>query len=137
MSCESSVAQARSFLLNERLRFERANLLWDELKKNRDQLSLAWQVLARMREEPDCLSDGVPTLQSIRDKLIRQEALLVSKDPELNPAVRHDDALALLAQRFDFISDKTKGGDGEMRLRHRRWHTQTQVVRPRSVEGPP
>ena len=71
MSCESAVALARSFFLNEQLQFEQANALWVELKEC-DQLSVAWQVLARMRVEPDSLSDGVPTLQSTRDELLRQ-----------------------------------------------------------------
>ncbi len=59
MSCEGAVAQARRFLANERLRFAEADALWKELKKC-DQLSLARRVLARMRQESDCLSDGVP-----------------------------------------------------------------------------
>jgi predicted acylesterase/phospholipase RssA len=112
MSCESAVARAGRFLANERLRFAEADALWKELKRC-DQLSLARRVLARMRQESDCLSDGVPNQKATRDKLRQQEALLTSKDPELDAAIRHDDAVKLLADRFDFIEDKTIGGDGE------------------------
>ena len=112
MSCEGAVAQARRFLANERLRFAEVDALWKELKKC-DQLSLARRVLARMRQEPDCLSDGVPNQKATKNKLRQQEAELTSKDPELDAATRHDDALKLLADRFDFIEDGTIGGDRE------------------------
>ena len=65
MSCEGAVAQARRFLANERLRFAEADALWKELKKC-DQLSLARRVLARMRQESHCLSDGVPNQKVLR-----------------------------------------------------------------------
>ena len=66
-----------------------------------------------MREKPTCLSDSVPNDKATKDVLCRQEALLTSKDPELNAATRHDVALKLLAKGFDFIADKTLAGDGE------------------------
>ena len=48
-----------------------------------------------------------------KEVLCRQEALLTSKDPELDAATRHDEALNLLANGFGFIENTTLAGDGE------------------------
>src|SRR5262245_29600229 len=106
------VDQARSFLQGERLTFAQANALWRQLKKD-DELSWARQVLQRLREVPDCVSDGLPNDKATNDTLCNQQALLTSKDPELDAATRHDDALELLARRFEFIKNKELPGDGE------------------------
>jgi predicted acylesterase/phospholipase RssA len=106
------VDQARSFIQGERLTFAQANALWNRLKKD-DELSWARQVLQRLREEPDCVSDGLPNAKAPNDILCHQQALLTSKDPELDAATRHDDALELLARRFEFIKNKELPGDGE------------------------
>src|SRR5262249_42363713 len=45
--------------------------------------------------------------------LCRQEALLTSKDPELDTATRHDEALNLLTSGFEFIENKELAGDSE------------------------
>jgi hypothetical protein len=112
MPDEEMVDRARKFLAGEQLRFAQADALLEQLK-DEDHLSLARQVLAQLREDANWLSDGVPNQQATRDNLCREEALLTSKDPELDATTRHDDALKLLADRFEFIDDKTKGGDGE------------------------
>src|SRR5262245_16931934 len=105
-----TVSHARKFLRGEQLKFAEANELWKRLK-NEDQLSLARRVLRQLREKPLCLSDGVP--HSTREILYREEALLTSKDPELDAATRHDDALNLLTGKFEFITNKKLAGDGE------------------------
>src|SRR5262249_58738903 len=68
------------------------------------------RVLERVRQKPECLSDGVP--DDGLDRLCREEALLTSKDPELNAATRHDDALKLLARGFR-LKSAGLDGDGE------------------------
>jgi len=108
----NAVSHALKFLRGEQLKFTEANALWKRLK-NEDQLSLARQMLGRLREDPLCLSDDVPNDTSTKEILRRQEALLTSKDPELDAATRHDEALNLLANGFDFIENKKLAGDGE------------------------
>jgi predicted acylesterase/phospholipase RssA len=107
-----TVSHARKFLRGEHLKFAEANELWKRLKSE-DQLSLARQVLRRLREKPICLSDGAPNDTRTREILCRQEALLTSRDPELDSATRHDEALNLLAHEFEFIENKKLGGDEE------------------------
>ncbi len=107
-----TVSHARNFLLGEHLQFAEANELWKRLK-DEDQLSLARQVLRHLREKPLCLSDGAPKDTRTREILCRQEALLTSRDPELDSATRHDEALTLLANEFEFIENKKLGGDEE------------------------
>jgi predicted acylesterase/phospholipase RssA len=107
-----TVSHARNFLLGEHLQFAEANELWKRLK-DEDQLSLARQVLRHLREKPLCLSDGAPKDTRTREILCRQEALLTSRDPELDSATRHDQALNLLANEFEFIENKKLGGDEE------------------------
>src|ERR1041385_8305349 len=108
----NAVSHALKFLRGEQLKFTEANALWKRLK-NEDQLSLSRQMLGRLREDPRCLSDDVPNDTSTKEILRRQEALLTSKDPELDAATRHDEALNLLANGFDFIENKKLAGDGE------------------------
>ena len=92
-------ARARSFLSGEALTLEEANKLWQHLQKNNEVLT-ARAVLAQIREE-DSLVDRPRLSLSVRRKLLRQEAMLTSKDPELSSATRHDQAIALLSQGFD------------------------------------
>ncbi|HET9415183.1 MAG TPA: patatin-like phospholipase family protein [Pseudolabrys sp.] len=107
-----AVSHARKFLRGEQLTFAEADELWRRLKKE-DQLSLARQVLRQLRERPLCLSDGLPNDTPTKAVLCRQEALLMSKDPELDAATRHDEALTLLANVFGFIENAELAGDGE------------------------
>ena len=107
-----AVSHARKFLRGEQLKFAEANELWKRLKKE-DQLSLARQVLRQLREKPLCLSDGVPNDIPTKEVLCRQEALLTSKDPELDAATRHDEALTLLTNVFGFTENAKLVGDGE------------------------
>jgi tetratricopeptide (TPR) repeat protein len=106
-----AVKRARKFLAGERLKFEQANALWKQLKEE-NQLSLVRRVLEQVRQKPNCVSDGVPSDGAINDTLCREEALLTSKDPELNSATRHDEALTLLARGFK-INSKELDGDVE------------------------
>ena len=92
-------ARARSFLSGEALTLEEANELWQHLQEN-NEVSTARAVLARIREE-DSLVDRPRLSLSVRRELLRQEAMLTSKDPELSSATRHDQAIALLSQGFD------------------------------------
>ncbi len=112
MSDTDAVSNARKFLRGEQLKFAEANKLWKQLK-NEDQLSLARRVLCQLREKPLCLSNGVPNDTATKEVLYREEALLTSKDPELDAATRHDDALSLLASKFEFIANNKLAGDGE------------------------
>jgi len=65
-----------------------------------------------LRRVPDCLLDGIPAASDVKDRLCREEALLTSKDLELNAASRHDLALKILAERFD-LEDKKLDRDSE------------------------
>jgi predicted acylesterase/phospholipase RssA len=112
MSGTEAGNRAIKFLNGLELKFSEADALWKQLKKE-DQLSLAKQVLQRLREDPACLSDAMPSDKATNDFLYQQEALLTSKDPELSAATRHDDALQLLAKRFEFIENKLLPGDRE------------------------
>jgi hypothetical protein len=104
-----SVKEARKFLGGEKLRFGDATALWKQLKKE-DHLSLARSVIQRMRKKPERLIGGMPN--QAKNTLCREEALLTSKDPELSAANRHDEALKLLAEGFDYIENEapTEGG---------------------------
>src|SRR5258708_835616 len=103
-------SRARTFLGGAKLAFAEADALWKELK-NEDELSLARLVLARLRRD-DCLLDQMYATRSIKKELCRQEAMLTSKDIELNAATRHDRALTILAEEFD-IDDNRIDGDAE------------------------
>ncbi len=106
-----TVSHARKFLRGEQFKFAEANELWKRLK-GEDHFPCE-AVLRQLREKPLCLSDGAPNDTRTREILCRQEALLTSKDPELDSATRHDEALNLLANEFEFIEDKELGGDEE------------------------
>jgi predicted acylesterase/phospholipase RssA len=109
MADSESVKQAQSFLRGENLQFDIAKALWKRLKTE-DQLPLARRVIQRMRTKPERVIGGVPNDE--KDTLWREEALLTSKDPELPAVTRHDDALKLLGERFDYIGNEasTVGG---------------------------
>src|SRR5690348_8037400 len=92
MADTDAVIQAGKFLQGEELRFADATALWKELKAE-DELSLARRVIQKIRHEPTSIRDGVPTDAPSKNKLCQQEALLTSKDPELDVATRHDKAL--------------------------------------------
>jgi predicted acylesterase/phospholipase RssA len=111
MADTDDATRARKFLAGERLKFAQANELWQRLKKQ-DQLSFARRVLERVRRVPNCLIDRVPADAATKNKLCREEALLTSKDVELNAATRHDFALEILKERFD-LDDSHLDGDGE------------------------
>jgi predicted acylesterase/phospholipase RssA len=70
-----------------------------------------------MTDKPKCTTGAVPNRTAngipMRDYLCQQEALLTSKDPDLGAAIRHDQAIEILAQRFEFIDDKDLPGDAE------------------------
>jgi len=104
-----SVKGARKFLAGEDLQFDDASALWKQLKAE-DQLSLARRVIQRIRTKPERVIGGVPN--HAKDSLWREEALLTSKDPELASVTRHDQALKLLAEKFDYIENEvsTEGG---------------------------
>jgi predicted acylesterase/phospholipase RssA len=121
--------RAKAFLRGEKLSFKDANALWKDLKKA-DELSLARAVLARMRHG-DHLLDELPAARQVRQELCRQEAMLTSKDPEINSAVRHDLALKILREEFD-LDDEALNGDGETLgiaggIYKRRWNDLDQV----------
>src|SRR5215208_4380417 len=106
-----ATTRARRFLAGERLKFAQANELWKQLKAA-DQLSLARRVLERVRRVPNCLIDRVPPEVATKNRLCREEALLTSKDVELDAATRHDVAFEILQERFD-VDDNRLDGDGE------------------------
>lgn len=106
----SKAKQAESFLAGEHLRFDEADELYKELKKD-GEISLARAVLHRMRRD-DGLLDGLPRKRQIREKLCQQEALLTSKDPEINSAIRHNLAIDKLGEEFD-LENEALDGDSE------------------------
>jgi predicted acylesterase/phospholipase RssA len=91
--------RARAFLSGEALKLEEATALWRQLQ-SANQISTARAVLARIREAGSLL-DPQSLSGAVRHKLLQQEAMLTSKDPELSSATRHDQAIALLSQEFD------------------------------------
>jgi predicted acylesterase/phospholipase RssA len=103
-----NVKRARSFLGGADIPFAEADALWRALMRS-NELALARMVLQRMRLEPNTVIGGVPGDKAIRDEQCRQEALLTSKDVEINPADRHDLAITLLDNRFDLKSPKLDG----------------------------
>jgi predicted acylesterase/phospholipase RssA len=106
-----AVIQARKFLQGEELRFADATALWKDLKAE-DEISLARRVIQQIRHEPASISDGVPTDAPSRNKLCQQEALLTSKDPELDVATRHDEALSVLREGFEYVEGSRSSDDG-------------------------
>ena len=78
--------------------------------------------------EPGSLVEKVPAVsRDLRDELVRAEAELTSKDPELSAAVRHDTALALIDERFG-LTDLRHDGNAELLgiaggIVKRRWRT--------------
>ncbi len=98
---------ARRFLGGEDLAFTEADGLWRKLKES-NELALARMALQRIRLIRDRI-EGFPANPAVADELCREEALLTSKDIELNAAVRHDLALKLLADRYDLASPKLDG----------------------------
>jgi predicted acylesterase/phospholipase RssA len=106
-----AATRARRFLAGERLKFAQVNELWKQLKAG-DQLSLARRVLERVRRVANCLTDRIPPEAATKNRLCREEALLTSKDVELDAATRHDLALEILQDRFD-VDDNRLDGDGE------------------------
>src|SRR5215472_14576541 len=92
-------ARARSFLSGEALNLEVAKVLSEQLQSC-NRISTARAVLARTRED-GALIDPSALTRPVRRKLLQQEAMLTSKDPELSSATRHDQAIALLSREFD------------------------------------
>ena len=103
--------RARAFLAGKALPFEEANVLWKDLQKA-DELSLARRVLERVRDGKG-LMDSVPADRRTRTKLCQQEALLTSKDPELNTTVRHDRGVQILEEELGDLQDPALDGDAE------------------------
>jgi predicted acylesterase/phospholipase RssA len=109
MDKAEAVERAQKFLGGERLQFAEANKIVKALKAG-DQLSLARRVVARMLAKPQSISDGMPA--GSRSLLSRESALLTSKDPELGAATRHDQALKLLAEAFDYVESGSADDSG-------------------------
>jgi len=102
--------QANRFLAGEELAFNEVNALWQALKRT-GELSLARAMLERVRDGEGLL-DGLPKNRKDKERLCQQEALLISKDPEINSAVRHDLAIETLGEEFD-LDDPGLDGDAE------------------------
>ena len=107
-STSKYVDRAHSFLGGEDLAFAEVDVLWRTLK-DVNELALARMVLQRMRVDPERITDGIPADPGLRNELCREEALLTSKDVELDAAVRHDLALWLLATRYDLDGSNLDG----------------------------
>lgn len=112
-----------AFLLGHRLPFAQADALWQAQRRNND-LSRARQVLDRLHQ-PDSLIDGLPRARAERERLVRNRAMLTSKDPELGAGFRHDRALLILAELFD-LDDAAHNGQPELLgiaagIHKRRW----------------
>jgi predicted acylesterase/phospholipase RssA len=104
------VERARAFLAGSAFPFAEVNAWWKQLQGD-DELSLARAVLAQLRKGTGLL-DRVPADRRLQEQLCQQEALLTSKDPEMISTVRHDHALAVLAEVFD-LDDPAMDGDAE------------------------
>jgi predicted acylesterase/phospholipase RssA len=111
MTTTEATAAAREYLGGTAFPFETANQLWKELKRG-DELSLARRVLERLRAGKG-LSDDPTTDRAVQKKLCQQEALLTSKDRDLNAATRHDRALRILAEGLGSLDDVAFDGDRE------------------------
>ena len=125
-----AVTRAQSFLAGEALTFQEADALWQQLQKD-NHVSLARAVLARMREKQSLL-DGMNVSVAMRRKLLQQQAMLTSKDPELSSATQHDEAIALLREQFD-LDDPSLDNDPETLgiaagIYKRRWFELGQLV---------
>ena len=105
------IERARRFLAGRQLSFLSAHQLSKSLR-DKNELSLARAVLARMREEGALIPEPQPLPADV-DETTRLEAELTSKDPELNTAERHDRALDILRKRFDLNSPQYDG-NGEL-----------------------
>lgn len=104
------VQQANKFLAGEQLTFDQADVLWKALK-DANEISLARAVLERIRDG-ESLLDGLPKNRKEKQRLCQQEALLTSKDLELNSAIRHSLAIDKLEEEFD-LDDPELDGDAE------------------------
>jgi len=104
------LTRAQSFLSGEALTFKEADELWRQLQAA-NHISVARAALAHIREEGSLLDRSAQSV-GVRRELIRQEAMLTSKDPELSSATRHDQAIALLSQDFD-LNDTSLNADPE------------------------
>jgi predicted acylesterase/phospholipase RssA len=103
---------ARGFLSGEQISFQDAYLLWKRLKKE-DEVTLAWNVLERIRNDNGIhLLDGLPNESKTLDELCREQALLISKDRELGTFMRHDRAIKVLRERF-LLDDPSINKDSE------------------------
>ena len=93
------VTLAKQMMGGKQFSFSDADMLWRALRDGQE-VSRAHAVLALIRDaQSGALSSPVPP--GVRDELCRQQAMLVSKDPELGASSRHDRALAILAEQFD------------------------------------
>ncbi|MGA7415808.1 MAG: patatin-like phospholipase family protein [Bryobacteraceae bacterium] len=108
-STSPSVLRSRAFLRGEQIKFAEANELWKQLKRE-DELALARAVLDRIRNKKSALLDRIPPEN--REQLCQQHAEITSKDPELNVALRYDQALEILDDVFN-LKSSALDGDGE------------------------
>src|SRR5262245_54387695 len=95
MITPTALERAHKFLAGERLTYEQANGLWRQLNKE-SRLSLARQVLERMRLHANRALDLASSDDAGMLERCRKEAMCTSKDQELPAGSRHDLALLLL-----------------------------------------
>ena len=111
MTAPQQTNRARNYLRGEEFAFDELDALWQALKK-RDDLSLARQVLERLRRKKGLIG-AFPTDLATRQRLCREEAMLTSKDRELSATLRHDRALEILVDGFGSLDDSARNGDAE------------------------
>ena len=102
----ADVELANKYLGNETFTFTELNDTWKKLTKA-NEVTLARQLLAKMLAE----QAEIGFTPDDANELCRQLALWTSKDPELNAATRHDDAIRQLRTHFDLADPKLKDSE--------------------------
>ena len=95
---------AKDFLAGAELTLKELNQLCSQCLKAND-VSTARALLERARTHEGALRDLEQATGADLDRMRIREALFTSKDPELSAALRHDEALRLLALRFGRLDD--------------------------------
>lgn len=106
------VKQARDFLSGASRTVDQLQQICKASLKVND-TSTAREVLAFARQRPDAVEDLAEAAEDKQDWFWIREAVLTSKDPEIETSRRHDHALKLLTSRFGALSSP-KLTDGEV-----------------------
>lgn len=104
MATESSPHDVQAFLSGRAITLDELHAL-RKACEGRHEVHRCQQLLMHARRHPQQVHGLAQASRKERDKLFIREAVFTSKDPELSAAVRHDQALALLSDRFGNLDD--------------------------------